>query len=948
MKPTYEQLLAEVEQLRRENEQLRVKLGLQPRIAEVNMPQLSLQEKVELFQSLFYGRNDVFARRWYSAKTGKCGYQPVCINEWQRGVCDKKKQPCAECPNRQFKALEYQDIYDHLAGKDEFGRDVVGLYPIREDNTVSFLCVDFDDKSCEHGYQDDVLAYVKVSKQWNMPCYIERSRSGNGAHVWTFFDGPITAADARRIGNAILTEAMMQRGQMSFKSYDRMFPNQNEVEKGGFGNLVALPMQGQARKNGNSVFVDETFESFSDQWSFLQSIDKISNVEVINFLRLHGGADNQLGPLSTSSATKPWETPQPSTILPTDFHSPIQIVRANMLHIPLADLSGKMVNYLKRLASFRNPEFYKKLAMRLSTHDTPRIITCAEVSEDYISLPRGCEKAVIELLDEHGVQYTIDDKTSKGEPINCEFMGQLRTDQQDAVSALLSQRNGILHATTAFGKTVAAIGLIAQRKVNTLILVHNKALLDQWKERLTTFLELDYKEELPVKRGRKKAFSPFGTLDSTGNSLHGKVDIALMQSCLDDNDSGVKPFVRDYGMVIIDECHHAPAVTFERVLRFINARWVYGLTATPIRKDGLQGIIYMQCGQIRYTSDAKQQIAAQTFNRYLVPRFTTYRNLSEEALKYVPLCRELSGDEPRNSLIVEDAIKAVEEGRTPIILTTLTEHVQQLSQMLCKKLTDTTIISLVGSEKAKEKREKMTQLQAVKPDEKLIVVATGKYVGEGFDYARLDTLMLAMPVSWKGLITQYAGRLHHDHAGKQDVKIYDYIDIHIPLADRMYCQRLKGYAEIGYTIESKALQRNETKESIFSSNTYFNAFLNDVRAAKKSIIISTPKIWLPRFAPMLEILQELQYHGITISVFTAAENDHTKRLQFCGIRVVITAKANISFAIIDSMLTWYGNVNYFAHTHTDEYALRLTENTICAELTSKLMDGNTIQHQRNQ
>lgn len=938
MKPTYEQLLAEVEQLRKENEQLRLKLGLQPRIAEPKIVQLSLQEKVELFQSLFCGRNDVFARRWYSAKTGKSGYQPVCINEWQRGVCDKKKQPCAECPNRQFKALEYQDIYAHLAGKDEFGRDVVGLYPIREDNTVSFLCVDFDDKSCKHGYQDDVLAYVKVSKQWNMPCYIERSRSGNGAHVWTFFAEHITAADARRIGNAILTEAMMQRGQMSFKSYDRMFPNQNEVEKGGFGNLVALPLQGQARKNGNSVFVDETFKPFSDQWSFLQSIAKISTVEVINFLRFHGGDDNQLGPLSTSSETQPWETPQPPTILPTDFYSPIQIVRANMLHIPLADLPGKMVNYLKRLASFRNPEFYKKLAMRLSTHETPRIITCAEVSDDYISLPRGCEKSITELLNGHGVQYTIDDNTNKGEPINCEFKGELRQDQQDAVNALLSQRNGILHATTAFGKTVAAIGLIAQRNVNTLILVHNKALLDQWKERLTNFLELDYTEEILVKRGRKKAFSPFGTLDSTGNSLHGKVDIALMQSCLDDNDSGVKPFVRDYGMVIIDECHHAPAVTFERVLRFINARWVYGLTATPIRKDGLQGIIYMQCGQIRYTSDAKQQIAAQTFDRYLVPRFTTYRNLSEEEQKYVPLCRELSEDEPRNNLIVEDAIKAVAEGRTPIILTTLTEHVQRLTQMLCEKLTDTTIISLVGSEKAKEKREKMAQLQAVKPEEKLIVVATGKYVGEGFDYLRLDTLMLAMPVSWKGLIAQYAGRLHRDHAGKQNVKIYDYIDIHIPLADLMYRRRLKGYAEIGYTIESKVLESNTSNESIYNSDTYFNAFLNDVRSTKKSILISSPKIWLPHFAPILEILQERQYRGITICIYTTTENGQTKRLQSSGIRVVITANANISFAILDNVLTWYGKVNYLAHTHTDEYALRLTENTICAELTSKLID----------
>ena len=941
MKPTYEQLLAEVEQLRKENEQLRKRLGMQPRQIKTKATQLSLQEKVELFQSLFCGRHDVFARRWYSVKSGKSGYQPVCANEWQRGICDKKKQSCAECPNRQFKALDYQDIYEHLAGKDEFGRDVVGLYPIRENNTVSFLCVDFDDKSCVHGYQEDVLAYVDVSKQWNMPCYIERSRSGNGAHIWTFFAEPITAADARRIGNAILTEAMMRRGQMSFRSYDRMFPNQNEVEKGGFGNLVALPLQGQARKKGNSVFVNETFQPYADQWVFLQSITKVSPTDVTDFLRLHGGVENQLGPLSTSSEAKPWETPQPPEVSEADVHAPVQIVRANMLHILIAALSGKMVNYLKRLASFRNPEFYKKLAMRLSTHDTPRIITCAEVSDDYISLPRGCEKAVTEVLNEHCVQYSFEDKTNEGQLINCEFKGALGLEQQDAVDALLSQRNGILHATTAFGKTVAAIGLIAKRKVNTLILVHNKALLDQWKERLTTFLELDYIEVISLKRGRKKTFSPFGSLDSTGNSLHGKVDIALMQSCLEDSDSGVKPFVRDYGMVIIDECHHAPAVTFERVLRFINARWVYGLTATPVRKDGLQGIIYMQCGQIRYTADAKQQIASQTFDRYLVPRFTTYRNHSEDGLKYVPLCRELAEDEPRNNLIVADATKAIEEGRTPIVLTTLTEHVQRLTQMLSAKFSDTTIISLVGSEKAKEKREKMAQLQAVKPEEKLIVVATGKYVGEGFDYSRLDTLMLAMSVSWKGLIAQYAGRLHRDHADKENVKIYDYIDIHIPLADLMYRRRLKGYAEIGYTIEPKIPERNESTECIFNSDTYFNAFLNDVRAAKKSILISSPKIWLPRFAPMLEIILELQHNGITVCIFTATENEHTKRLQSQGIKVVITSRANISFAIIDSMLTWYGNINYLANTHADEYALRLIDIGIASELVSKLMDDTT-------
>lgn len=937
MKPTYEQLMAENERLRIENERLRKLLGINEKV-QVLSPQLSLEDKVALFRSLFSGREDLFARRWYSSKTDKGGYQPVCLNEWQRGICDKKKQPCAECPNRQFKALEYQDIFDHLAGKDVFSRDVIGLYPIREDNTVSLLCVDFDDKSCEHGYKEDVLEYVSVSREWNIQCHIERSRSGNGAHVWTFFARPLPASDARRVGNAILTEAMMRRGKMSFRSYDRMFPNQNEIEKGGFGNLVALPLQGLARKSGNSVFVDDNFVAFADQWAYLQSIKPIKPGDIADFLREHGGDDSRLGPLSTSSESKPWEMPMPPTIDHRDFTATIEIVRANMLHIPLKQLSGKMVNYLKRLTSFRNPEFYKKLSMRLSTYDTPRIITCAEVSDEYISLPRGCEDAIISLLTEHGVNYTIIDKTFAGKEINVTFQGMLRQDQSAAVEALLTHSNGILHATTAFGKTVTAIGMIARKKVNTLILVHNKALLDQWKERLTTFLDIDFHEtDLPVKRGRRKVFSPFGTLDSTGNSLHGRVDIALMQSCLDDSENGVKPFVRDYGMVIVDECHHGASVTFERVLRQINARWVYGLTATPTRKDGLQGIYYMQCGQIRYTADARQQIASQNFDRLLMPRFTTYRDLSGDELKYIPLCHELATDDNRNTFIINDIVKVVNGGRTPIVLTTLTSHVEQLTSMLKERLSDTIIVSLIGSEKAKEKREKMEHLLAIPKNKKLVIVATGKYVGEGFDYARLDTLMLAMPVSWKGLIAQYAGRLHRDHVNKKDVKIYDYIDVHIPLADLMYRRRLKGYAEIGYTIGLGEHDVHNNTQNIFSPADYFNKYLADIRNAKKSVVISIPKIWLPRFAPLLEVLQEKIHNGITVLVHTSFNNDFIMRIEAIGARVDVSKNANISCAIIDGKISWYGAVNYLANTRSEEYTLRLTQSDIAESLTNKVL-----------
>ena len=638
---------------------------------------LSLDKKVDVFRNLFKGREDVFARRWYSKTNGKSGYQPVCRNEWDRQLCNKKKYKCTECPNRLFKPLEYEDIYRHLEGENPDGQDVIGAYAILADNTCNFLCADFDDKSCEHGYKKDVLAYVRVCKDWDIPCSIERSRSGNGAHVWIFFEQPLPASKARRLGNTILTEAMERYGRMTFKSYDRFFPNQDRLPEGGFGNLVALPLQGKARKEGNSVFVNENFIFYEDQWDHLLQIKRISETTVDAILTKHG-TTSELGELSTTSESKPWETPVPQKITPNDFPANLVLIRSNMLYIPLSGLSARVVNHLKRIASFKNPEFYARQGMRLSTYNIPHIISCADMKEDYIALPRGCEDAVVTLLKDNQVSYRIEDKTNHGENVTVRFKGDLREEQKAAIADLMAHDNGVLNATTAFGKTVTAIGLIAERKINTLILVHTKALLDQWKSRLEEFLEIDFTEEdLPKKRGRKKAFSPFGTLDSKGNSLHGRIDIALMQSCLEDK--GVKPFVRNYGMLIVDECHHVSAVNFERILKYANARYVYGLTATSIRKDGHQPIIFMQCGPIRYSADAKVQMASQTFARLLVPRFTSYRELTDDKSTYARMIHKMAEDENRNNLIIDDVRKTLTDGRSPIVFDSIGPNVPLIS-----------------------------------------------------------------------------------------------------------------------------------------------------------------------------------------------------------------------------------------------------------------------------
>lgn len=559
---TYQELLAAYNKLLMENEFLHKEVDrLQALLNSKDIPMtqpimkqhLSLEEKVSVFRNLFKGREDVFARRWYSRTSGKSGYQPVCRNEWDRQLCDKKKYKCAECPNRLFKPLEYEDIYRHLEGKTPDGQDVIGAYAILADSNCNFLCADFDDKSCEHGYKKDVLAYVGVCKDWDIPCSIERSRSGNGAHVWIFFEQSLPASKARRLGNTILTEAMERYGRMTFKSYDRFFPNQDRLPEGGFGNLVALPLQGKARKEGNSVFVNENFTVYESQWDYLLQIKRISETMIDAILVKHR-TDSELGELSTTSESTPWETPVPQKITPNDFPADPVLIRSNMLYIPLSGFSARAINHLKRIASFKNPEFHARQGMHLSTYNIPRIISCADMEVDYIALPRGCEDAVVAFWKDNQAAYRIEDKTNHGKNVTVRFKGELREEQKAAIADLTAHDNGVLNATTAFGKTVTAIGLIAERKINTLILVHTKALLDQWKSRLEEFLEIDFtKEDLPKKRGRKKDFSPFGTLDSKGNSLHGRIDIALMQSCLEDN--GVKPFVRNYGMLIVDECH---------------------------------------------------------------------------------------------------------------------------------------------------------------------------------------------------------------------------------------------------------------------------------------------------------------------------------------------------------------------------------------------------------
>lgn len=942
------QLERRIAELEKENAELRAQLGLSGtkavatvQLAEVeNSPTATVHkysspnEKIQLFRSLFRGREDVFAKRWYSTKTEKSGYSPVCANEWREGVCIKPKGSCSKCENRELVPLSDTIIYEHLSGKDGYGRDVVGLYPILPDDTCCFLAIDFDDGD----WQDNVSEVRNICTGWNIPCAVERSRSGEGAHLWIFFSEPVSCSTARKLGTALLTAAMENSGKLKLDSYDRMFPNQDTLPKGGFGNLIALPLQGQARQKNNSSFVDEKFVAYADQWAYLSQIQKLSAIEVETLVHIHSRGDG-LGVLCTDAdETKPWEKRPKAALTAMDFLQPIEIVRSNMLYIAKEALTPRVRNQVLRLAAFKNPDFYRSHAMRLPIYNKPRVVCTAEERNGYLTLPRGCEQSLTDLLNEANAEYKITDKTNPGKVIDVQFNGALRAEQQPAAEALLSHETGVLSATTAFGKTVIAANLISQRKVNTLVLVHTQALLNQWKTSLSEFLEInEVLPELPKKRGRKKERSVIGQLGGTKNTIAGIVDIAIIQSLISGDD--VKELVKDYGMVIVDECHHVSAISFERVLKEVNAKYVYGLTATPTRQDGHQPIIHMQCGPIRYLVDAKEQAEKRAFEHYLLPRFTTYRSaIADKGI--AAIYKDLAENEIRNEHIITDVIKALSDGRIPIILTERREHVQLLANRLaghCKN-----IITLFGTASAKLRKEAMEKLQAIPADEPLVIVATGKYVGEGFDYPRLDTLFLALPIAWKGKVAQYAGRLHRNYPGKNEVQIYDYVDIRVPVLENMYQKRLKGYAAIGYKIKIDGMPQ-VNPDLIYDGKSFYPVFGEDVRNAKSEILIVSPFMRKSRITQILRLLSEAMLNNTKIVVVTRPTEDfpekdqksvieNTQKLESYGVEVRYKTGFHQKFTVIDGQIVWYGSVNFLSFGTAEESIMRFTSHDIAGQL----------------
>lgn len=893
----------------------------------------STREKIGLFRSLFKGREDAYATA-FLMNDSRIGYSPVCANLWKQGLCRKGKvrRACDGCPNRKLVPLDDKALMRHFTGKDARFRDVAGLYPMTEKSGCFLLVADFDDE----GWQEAASAYRDSCMRMGPSCSVERSRSGSGAHVWIFFEEEIPASKARQLGTLILDDARRHCSRIGFASYDRLFPTQDTLSKDGLGNLIALPLQGAAVAQGNSVFVDEKFQPYPDQWAYLSTVKRVTAEEVELILKRQAE-----GPHLPDAAVDTPAFRQSHAALPS---SEIEVHLKGMLVLRRDELTQPMVADLERMAALANPEFFIKQRMHERIWNTPRYLWFGDEDDETISLPRGCLDDALKYLKLQGAKPKLVDERQKGRELHVRFLGKLRPEQEKAFGALRDHEEGMLVAPTAFGKTVIAARLIAERKVSTLVLVPASPLLEQWKESLDAFLAIeDEPDVLLTPTGRRKKHQPdtVGLIGGGRQLPGGLVDIALMQSLTEageiKGDRQIRGFIRNYGMIIVDEAQHIPASSLIETLKQSNPTYLYGLTATPKRQDHLDAAISLFIGPIRYTASVKEQMAGQGMTRTLVPCFTGVRPPEKIApADWQGILKHLSAHEGRNAMIVQDVCKAVEAGRCPLVLTRLVDHAERLSDALSRRLEPEGVRTflLVGKDDAKTRRQKLSELSELPQDERFCIVATASYIGEGFDEPRLDTLFLAAPISWGGLLTQDVGRIHRTHEGKHEVEVHDYVDEAIPLCCKQWKSRLKTYAKLGYALAES--DDGRAAGHIIQAADSRKLLAEDIRSARSSLFLSAG--WLQKKAceSALPLLEDAIGRGVKVTVkVPSPQGDGDEILgQFrrLGIKVKCSAEKPVQALVCDGSLVWFGGISPLAYPERDDCSMRLINAELAAEL----------------
>ncbi len=713
-----------------------------------NLTMRNLEENIEPFKTLFQGRQDIYAVRW--EKDGKSGYMPAYKVDWSDYKIHKSKGGSF----KNYSKKEYQPLSNEVLNLHFQGKETIGIYPLLEDNTSFFIAADFDDNH----WKDSIQKLYLVCQKHKIPAYIERSRSGNGGHLWIFFEENIPADQSRKLLYEFLREASIISHFDKEPSFDRLFPNQDFHTGKGMGNLIALPLNGNALINGNSAFLNpESFLPYENQVEIIKTFKKLS---IDQFKLIYKDIfKEKVDDFFKSSFDR-------------DSNPVIEIQISGQIYLKRLHLNRKLIEFIRENLNFMNSDYLVKKNMGKSTFNLEKYFRLVEENQEEVILPRGFAVNLIAFCRKEDLPFKIIDKRKKLDPVDFESDIELRPEQEVAIEKTLDKDFGVIVAPPGSGKTVIGLELISQKRQPALIIVHRKQLFDQWIDRIQSFLKIPKKD--------------IGQIGNQKFKIGKEITVAMIQS-LSRNDE-IEKISNSFGTIIVDECHHIPAKSFREAIVNFNSFYLYGLTATPKRKNNDEKLIYVYIGNILYNVDQIDQIRQkQTKIEINIKETNLYAPFDYKIDKYETISRIQIYDTNRNSLILDDIEENADRFKTFLILTERKAHVDILNLYLKDKYET---ITIHGEDSESSRKSKIEQL---KQGHFKIVISTGQYFDEGIDLNNLECLIIAYPFAFEGKLIQYIGRI--PHSGNPPV-IFDYRDSKIDYFEKMFKQRNRYYKKL--------------------------------------------------------------------------------------------------------------------------------------------------------